>query len=79
MYTIITGMNGVTYHGFPPPAFGAWNQQILGAHPQYYNIGGTHYNIQPLTGVPQFPQAFPSSVAGTTVPFRPYSNGGFLL
>lgn len=44
--TIITGTNGVTYQGFPPPMSGAWTQPLLGTAPYHYLIGGTTYNIQ---------------------------------
>jgi len=70
MYTIFTGMNGtVTYQGYPPASVGAWGQPIFPGHPQYYNIGGTHYNIQPLGQT--FPQAFPYSNPSVPISIRP--------
>jgi hypothetical protein len=74
MYTIITGMNGTaTYHGYPPATMGAWGQPIFAGHPQYYNIGGTHYNIQPSAHA--FPQAFPYSAPSVPISIRPNGYG----
>lgn len=74
MYTIITGMNGTTtYQGYPPASFGAWGQHIFAGRPQFYNIGGTHYNIQPLAQ--PFPQAFPYSSPSVPISIRPNGFG----
>lgn len=35
--TVITGLNGVIYQNFPQPAYGAWNQQLLGNKDNYYS------------------------------------------
>ncbi|WP_456276651.1 hypothetical protein [Bacillus sp. AK128] len=64
---VITGMNGVTYHGFPPHSLGAWSQPILGSPPyHYYVVGGTQYNINP-----ESISGFPYWDAVQTVPLRP--------
>ncbi|CAI9386414.1 MULTISPECIES: hypothetical protein [Bacillaceae] len=54
--TVITGLNGVIYQNFPQPAYGAWNQQLLGNKDNYYYmIGGQLYKIAPR---PQGTQAY---------------------
>jgi hypothetical protein len=66
MYTITTGMNGgVSYHGFPPPMYGAWNQFFHGSYPHYYHIGKTKYHIKPRPH--GTPYSFP--YLGPSVPF----------
>lgn len=62
--TIFTGGNGVTYQGFAPPMYGAWNQALLGVAPYHYLIGGTTYHIQPRP--PGTPSSFP--YMGPSVP-----------
>ncbi|MCM3213500.1 hypothetical protein WKH57_18485 [Niallia taxi] len=45
--SIITGLNGTLYQNFPNPAYGAWNQKLLGSAPYHYNIGGYQFMISP--------------------------------
>jgi hypothetical protein len=46
MPLIVTGPHGVTYHGFPPPVYGAWTQVMLGSAPHYYEISGTKFHLK---------------------------------
>ena len=66
MYSITTGIHGATYHGFPPPIYGAWNQIFLGSYPHHFHIGGINYPIKPRPH--SIPYSFPYS--GPNVPFR---------
>jgi hypothetical protein len=66
MPTIFTGPGGVTYQGFAPPMYGAWNQGLLGAPPYHYLIGGTTYKIRPRP--PGTQHYFP--YMGPSVPFH---------
>ncbi|MCM3588785.1 hypothetical protein M3182_24450 [Mesobacillus maritimus] len=68
MYTIVTGMNGVQYYGYPQATYGAWGLPLHPGRPQFYQLGGAQLNIQPYQGIPHFPQAFPYSAL--TVPVR---------
>lgn len=47
MPTIITGTDGVIYHGYGRPFFGPWAQSIKGNNPFYISFGGVHHNIFP--------------------------------
>jgi hypothetical protein len=66
MPTIITGMNGAVYHGFPSPIYGAWTQIMHGSAPYYYLIGDTKYHLEPRPPGTQY--YFPYS--GPSIPFR---------
>ncbi|GKU82724.1 hypothetical protein [Niallia sp. NCCP-28] len=66
MRTIITGLNGATYHDFPNPAYGGWNQMFYGPPLNYYLIGNNQYNFNPPSQTSQV--SFP--YIGPNVPFR---------
>lgn len=47
MQTIITGTDGVIYHGYGRPFFGPWGQIIKGNDPFYFSFGGLYHPVFP--------------------------------
>jgi len=47
MFTIITGTDGVIYHGYGRPLFGHWGQALKGEYPYYITLGGLQYYLVP--------------------------------